>query len=124
MDCDRCPAEAFVKVEFAAADLWFCGHHYDASTPKLLALLDEGVVTNITVGERPWARTTITQAPAIHRVKVIKTLDDGSWIGHAVLVQHGEHYYVISTNGQETMIFRSNPDGLVTNWSEVAGAPA
>lgn len=39
--CDRCAAQAFVRVDFLVGDdtheLFFCGHHYAANEQKLNA---------------------------------------------------------------------------------------
>ncbi|WP_245679157.1 DUF7455 domain-containing protein [Actinomadura hibisca] len=34
--CDRCGAQAFVRVEFDGLDLLFCGHHYRRHEMALL----------------------------------------------------------------------------------------
>ena len=46
--------------------------------------------------------------------------------GNACLVMREGQYFVVSTanvpfSGPETLVFRANYDGRVTNWSEVAG---
>ncbi|MGI5169934.1 DUF7455 domain-containing protein [Spirillospora sp. CA-253888] len=35
--CDRCGAQAFVRIEFGGLDLLFCGHHYRRNEMALLA---------------------------------------------------------------------------------------
>ena len=35
--CDRCGAQAFVRVELATGDLLFCGHHYARYSRSLRA---------------------------------------------------------------------------------------
>lgn len=39
---------------------------------------------------------------------------------HALVLYEGK-YYVASDNGYETLIFTSNKEGKITNWSEVGG---
>ena len=36
-------------------------------------------------------------------------------------VKHNGQYYVVSDNGMETLIFPSDTQGNITNWSEVGG---
>ncbi|MEY3407935.1 MAG: hypothetical protein RL038_996 [Actinomycetota bacterium] len=33
--CDRCGAQAYVKVEMAFGELLFCGHHYNQNSAAL-----------------------------------------------------------------------------------------
>jgi hypothetical protein len=43
--CDRCGAQAYVKVQLPFGDLLFCGHHYSANAAALaetaISILDE-----------------------------------------------------------------------------------
>lgn len=43
--CDRCGAQAYVRVELKSGDLFFCRHHsrqhYDALEPAALRIHDE-----------------------------------------------------------------------------------
>lgn len=36
--CDRCGAQAYVRVTISAAELLFCGHHFAGSEDKLRAV--------------------------------------------------------------------------------------
>lgn len=36
--CDRCGAQAYVRVTIGSSDLLFCGHHFTDNEPKLAAV--------------------------------------------------------------------------------------
>jgi hypothetical protein len=36
--CDRCGAQAYVRVKINSAELFFCGHHFAGSEEKLRAV--------------------------------------------------------------------------------------
>lgn len=35
--CDKCPAQAFVRVAFSTGELLFCGHHYARNEAAIAA---------------------------------------------------------------------------------------
>jgi hypothetical protein len=56
-------------------------------------------------------------------MQIIKELT--GFQGEAVLVEHDARHYVVSSvvaySGPETLVFKSDADGNVTEWGKVAG---
>jgi hypothetical protein len=59
-------------------------------------------------------------APILEHVREL----DG-FRGNAALFRYGQRYFVISSvsaySGPETLVFRSNCKGVVTDWTDIAG---
>lgn len=59
-------------------------------------------------------------------VRIIRELPLSKTGAQQVLVRQGSDYYVVSSmvmpiTGAETLVFRSNSGGKITEWNEVAG---
>lgn len=59
-------------------------------------------------------------------VETIGPVNETESRGDQVLVKQGEDYYVVSSvsapfTGFETLVFRSDAEGNITDWGEVAG---
>ena len=53
---------------------------------------------------------------------VVVNEDTGNTRAKQTLVYYNSNYYVISNNGSEVLIFRSDNSGNITDWSEVGTA--